>query len=153
MRNQPSGILSRKAGRALGLLLLLGICQNPGRAQQPEPKGMGVWYIYFADYGVSEKWSVHHETHLHLYEPLQAFNRFVLRAGPNYRFKPFLTGTFLYHYSYSDPTFAEEVAVNRLVQGFKNLASSVGDDFQQATLIQLFQINITSIISVAQEAR
>ncbi len=98
--------------RAL-LLALLGTWAI-APAQQPEPKGMGVWYIYFADYGVSEKWSVHHETHLHLYEPLQAFNRFVMRAGPSYRLTPSLTGTFLYHYSYSDPTFAEEIDVNRL---------------------------------------
>ena len=95
------------------MLALLG-CWAPTSAQPSEPRAIGVWYIYFADYGVSEKWSVHHETHLHLYEPLREFNRFVLRGGANYRLKPSLTGTFLYHYSYSDPTYAEEVAVNRL---------------------------------------
>jgi len=108
--------LRRIFSAGLGRLLL---CLLPGAwatatAQPPRPGGIGVWYIYFADYGVSERWSVHQETHLHLYEPLGEFNRFVLRVGANYRLKNSLIGSFLYHYSYSDPTFSEEVAVNRL---------------------------------------
>lgn len=95
------------------MLALLG-AWAAARAQQPEPDGMGVWYTYFADYGVSEKWSIHHETHLHLYEPLSAFNRFVVRGGANYRLEPALTATLLYHYSYGDPTYAEAGVVNRL---------------------------------------
>lgn len=94
-------------------LALLGTCAF-ARAQQGQADGIGVWYIYFSDYGVSEKWSIHHETHLHLYEPLGDFNRFVVRAGANYSWQPALTGSLYYHYSYEDPTFAEAGVPNRL---------------------------------------
>lgn len=95
------------------MLAMLGTWAT-ARAQHPEPDGIGVWYTYFADYGVSEKWSIHHETHLHLYEPLSAFNRFVVRAGANYRLKPALAASLVYHYSYGDPTYAEEAVPNQL---------------------------------------
>lgn len=86
------------------------------RAQQLETPSIGVWYIYFADYGLSEKWSIHHETHLHLYEPLSTFNRFVIRGGVNYNINPNLTGSAFFHYSTSDPTYSDENAVNNLVE-------------------------------------
>jgi hypothetical protein len=108
-----SGLVSFRLA-LLGFLLLKGAFQI--HAQATEPDAMGVWYIYFADYGLSEKWSVHHETHLHLFEPLNGFNRFVVRAGLNYNLKPDLTGSVFYHYSYSDPTFAEENVVNELIE-------------------------------------
>ncbi len=107
-----SSLFASRGARAC-LLALLGTWAA-ARAQQPEPEGIGVWYTYFADYGISEKWAIHHETHLHLYEPLSAFNRFVVRAGANYKLQPALTGSLLYHYSYGDPTYAEAGVANRL---------------------------------------
>jgi hypothetical protein len=86
------------------------------RAQQTETPSIGVWYIYFADYALSEKWSVHHETHLHLFEPFNTFNRAVFRGGLNYELNPKLTGSAFYHYSYSDPTYSDVEAVNTLVE-------------------------------------
>ena len=100
-----------------GLILGLYISNFSGlHAQQTETPTIGVWYIYFADYGLSEKWSIHHETHLHLFEPLNTFNRAVFRSGFNYEINPKLTGAAFYHYSYSDPTYADENTINTLVE-------------------------------------
>jgi hypothetical protein len=107
--------LKTAATLSLGLVLLIcGI--GSLRAQQTETPSIGVWYIYFADYEFSEKWSVHHETHLHLFEPFNTFNRFVIRGGINYEFKPNLTGSAFYHYSYSDPTYSDIDVANTLIE-------------------------------------
>ncbi|MFM1878316.1 MAG: hypothetical protein RLZZ241_1182 [Bacteroidota bacterium] len=93
-------------------MLLLG-CNNLA-AQQNLKEFPGIWYTYFADYGINEKWSIHHETHMHLYEPFQNFNRFVMRGGANYNLTPTLTASVIYHYSTSDPTRLDINSVNRL---------------------------------------
>lgn len=87
------------------LLLLWGTALHA----QEEPRGMGAWYIYFADYGISERMSVHHETHLHFHGTLQGFNRFIVRPGVNYRLTDGLVGSLIYSYMYSDPTFEDDL--------------------------------------------
>lgn len=77
--------------------------------QEDAPRGMGAWYIYFADYGISEHWSVHQETHLHFFGTLQGFNRFILRPGINYQLADGLVGSLIYSYMYSDPTFEDSL--------------------------------------------
>ncbi|MDG1573418.1 DUF2490 domain-containing protein [Robiginitalea sp. M366] len=92
--------------RALLALTLVWLGTAGAHAQE-EPRGIGAWYIYFADYGLSERLSIHHETHLHFHGTLQGFNRFIVRPGVNYRLANGLVGSLVYSYMYSDPTFED----------------------------------------------
>lgn len=106
--------------RLAGALLLAWLAGHGLEAQQDEsPNGIGAWYIYFADYGLSEKVSLHHEQHLHFHGTLQGFNRFVVRPGVNVRLSPNWVGSFVYSYMYSDPTFAEAGAPGEPFAGNK----------------------------------
>ena len=107
MRNQPSGNLTRKAGRALGLLLLFGICQTPGRAQVNGEQQLGAWYMYFGTHRVAERWSLHNEAQFRYYDLGGNFNQLLLRAGINYHLRPATLLTLGYAYIETDPTFGD----------------------------------------------
>ena len=72
--------------KCLLILLLLGAIQ--AKAQKSGEEELGNWLMFFGNTKISEKYSLHTEAQLRLYEPFQNFNQLLLRAGLNYRINP-----------------------------------------------------------------
>lgn len=97
----------RKAGRALGLLLLLALCPPKARGQVNGEQKLGAWYMYFGTHRVAERWSIHNEAQFRYYDLGGNFNQLLLRAGINYHLRPRTWLTFGYAYIDTDPTFGD----------------------------------------------
>lgn len=67
--------------RLLFLLLLSGTIQS--KAQTSGEDKLGNWLMYFGTNTLSEKYSLHTEAQLRLYEPINNFNQLLLRIGIN----------------------------------------------------------------------
>ncbi len=77
------------------------------KAQQPGEDKLGAWYMYFGTNKVSEKFSIHTEAQIRLYETTSNFNQLLLRTGLNYHINPDAIATMGYGYIGTDNTFYE----------------------------------------------
>lgn len=68
------------------ILLFLGAFQAKGQTSGDD--NLGNWLMFFGNSQLSEKYSLHTEAQLRLYEPFQNFNQLLLRVGLNYRTSP-----------------------------------------------------------------
>lgn len=82
--------------RLLLVVLLLGSIQ--AKAQTSGEEQLGNWIMYFGNNKLSEKYSLHTEAQLRLYEPLSNFNQLLLRVGLNYHVNQQAMVTFGYGY-------------------------------------------------------
>lgn len=91
--------------------LLLSICfcfiAFRGLAQETGENQWGAWYMYFGTNRLSERFSIHSEAQLRLYETTNNFNQLLLRTGLNYHIKPSAIATLGYGYIATDGTFDE----------------------------------------------
>jgi len=110
MPQKPFHHPKRKAGRALGLLLLFALFQAPVRAQVNGEQQLGAWYMYFGTLRVAERWSVHTEAQFRFYDLGGNFNQLLLRTGANYHISQEAIATAGYAYIGTDPTFADSAA-------------------------------------------
>lgn len=68
--------------RFLLVILLLGAIQV--KAQTSGEEKLGNWLMYFGTNKLSDKYSLHTEAQLRLFEPVGNFNQLLLRVGLNY---------------------------------------------------------------------
>ncbi len=79
--------------KKLGLLLLIGTLSLNISAQKTAEDGLGAWYMYFGTHKISDKYSLHTETQLRLFEPVSNFFQFLPRIGLNYHINSYSTLT------------------------------------------------------------
>ncbi|GLU44336.1 DUF2490 domain-containing protein [Allomuricauda sp. NBRC 101325] len=96
------------------LFLLFGLLTI--NAQQPGEDELGAWYMYFGTNKVSERFSVHTEAQLRLYETTNNFNQLLLRTGLNYHINPEAIATAGYGYIDTDNTFYDGVFDINLIE-------------------------------------
>lgn len=80
----------------LFIFLLFGAFQS--NAQLTGEDKLGSWLMYFGNTKLSDKYSLHTEAQLRLYEPLGNFNQLLLRTGLNYHINPYAMVTLGYGY-------------------------------------------------------
>lgn len=87
----------RQIGKTILLFLFLGTLSLPVSAQTAEDK-TGNWLMYFGNHRFNDRWSLHTEAQLRLFEVSQHFNQFLPRVGLNYHFKngASITGGYAY---------------------------------------------------------
>ncbi len=67
---------------------LLCIALTPVSAQETGESEVGNWLMYFGSHKLDDKFSIHHEGQLRLYERTSNFNQLLLRYGLNYHLSP-----------------------------------------------------------------
>lgn len=70
------------------IILFLGITQIQVQAQAPGEDELGTWLMLFGNAKLSDEYSLHAETQLRLYEPLENFNQLLLRVGVGRKLSP-----------------------------------------------------------------
>ena len=78
--------------RTLILLFLISLTQVLF-AQKTGDNEIGAWYMYFGTHKVNEKYSIHTEAQLRLYEPVSNFFQLLPRLGFNYHINSYSTLT------------------------------------------------------------
>lgn len=80
------------------LLVILFLGAMHAKAQTTGEEKLGSWLMYFGTNKLSEKYSLHTEAQLRLFEPLGNFNQLLLRVGLNYHINKQSLVTFGYGY-------------------------------------------------------
>jgi len=96
-----------KICRALLCLICFCFLAFRGLAQETGENQWGAWYMYFGTNKISDRFSIHSEAQLRLYETTNNFNQLLLRTGLNYHINPSATATLGYGYIATDGTFGE----------------------------------------------
>lgn len=78
------------------IILLFGAIQS--NAQHSGEEKLGSWLMYFGNTKISDKYSLHTEAQLRLYEPVNNFNQLLLRTGLNYHINSYALVTLGYGY-------------------------------------------------------
>lgn len=99
--------------KLLFLILVLGSIQL--KAQNSGKDEIGNWLMFFGNSKLSDKYSLHTEAQLRLYEPFSNFNQFLLRAGLNYHINKYSLISGGYGYIPTE-TFDKELSVTRSVE-------------------------------------
>ena len=94
------------------ILLFLAIQAN---AQESGTDKTGNWLMYFGTNKLSDKYSLHTEVQLRLYEPFGNFNQLLLRTGINYHINNSSVLSMGYGYIPTE-TFDKELAASRSVE-------------------------------------
>ncbi|UNY97620.1 DUF2490 domain-containing protein [Zhouia spongiae] len=77
------------------------------KAQDQGEDELGAWYMYFGNYKLSEKFSLHTEAQFRYYEVTDNFNQMLLRTGINYHINDRFMVTAGYGYIETDALYAE----------------------------------------------
>ena len=97
------------------LIIVLTLAAIHVNAQQTGTDKTGNWLMYFGTTKLSDKYSLHTEAQLRLYEPFGNFNQALLRTGINYHINNSALVTVGYGYIPTE-TFDKELPVNRSVE-------------------------------------
>lgn len=99
------------------LLSTLTFAQETGKTGTDK---LGNWLMYFGTNKISEKYSIHSEAQLRLYQSASNFNQLLLRVGVNYHLSPNMIVTAGYGYipteSFAKNEFKNETLEHRLWQ-------------------------------------
>ncbi len=75
------------------LLIPIFLFSITGFAQNQTQDHVGNWLMYFGNHKLSEKYSIHNELQLRLYEPFSNFNQGFFRLGLNYHINDYSLAT------------------------------------------------------------
>ncbi len=96
--------------RYLFVILFLGATNL--FAQTPAEDKLGNWLMYFGNNKLSDKYSIHTEAQLRLYETTGNFNQLLLRIGVNRRISPQAMVTLGYGYIPTESFNKDETKIN-----------------------------------------
>lgn len=107
LQKSPGMPAAGKTCRILIFLICFCFLAFRGHAQETGENQWGAWYMYFGTNRVSERFSIHSEAQLRLYETTDNFNQLLLRTGLNYHINPGAIVTLGYGYIATDGSFEE----------------------------------------------
>lgn len=97
------------------LLIIMLLWSVQAKAQLTGEDRLGNWLMYFGNTKLSEKYSLHSEAQLRLYEPFGNFNQLLLRTGLNYHINNYSLLTLGYGYIPTE-TFDKELPNFRSIE-------------------------------------
>lgn len=97
------------------LIILFTLVSIHTNAQQKGTDKTGNWLMYFGTNKLSDKYSLHTEAQLRLYEPFSNFNQLLLRTGINYHINNSALVTLGYGYIPTE-NYNKELLVSRSVE-------------------------------------
>ena len=97
------------------LFIILLFLAKQANAQESGTDKTGNWLMYFGTNKLSDKYSLHTEAQLRLYEPFGNFNQLLLRTGVNYHINNSALVTLGYGYIPTE-AYDKELALSRSIE-------------------------------------